>query len=87
MELDNLFDRRLLFIFISEASRFTSSIVEFDYGNELYNDAKMHLKKVLPETVFTLFVDEGAGLSPAVSVSTKLDENGENEITLTTFDD
>ena len=87
MELDNLFDRRLLFIFISEASRFASSIVEFDYGNELYNDAKMHLKKVLPETVFTLFVDEGAGLSPAVSVSTKLDENGENEFTLTTFDD
>ena len=47
----------------------------------------MHLKKVLPETTFTLFVNEGAGLLPAVSVSTKLDENGENEITLTTFDD
>ena len=87
MELDNLFDKRLLFIFISEVSRFASSIVEFNYGSELYNDAKMHLKKVLPETVFTLFVNEGAGLSPAVSVSTKLDENGENEITLTTFDD
>ena len=86
-ELHNFFDRRLLFIFISEASRFASSIVEFDYGNELYNDAKTHLKKVLPETVFTLFVDEGAGLSPAVSVSTKLDKDGENEITLTTFDD
>jgi hypothetical protein len=87
MELNNLFDRRLLFIFISEASRFASSIVEFDYGSELYNDAKMHLKKVLPETVFTLFVNEGANLLPAVSVSTQLDENGENEITLTTFDD
>lgn len=87
VELHNLFDRRLLFIFISEASRFASSIVEFDYENELYNDAKMHLKKVLPETTFTLFVNEGAGLSPAVSVSTNLDENGENEITLTTFDD
>ena len=47
----------------------------------------MHLKKVLPETTFTSFVNEGAGLSPAVSVSTNLDENGENEITLTTFDD
>ena len=87
LPLDDLFDRRLLFIFISEASRFASSIVEFDYENELYNDAKMHLKKVLPETTFTLFVNEGAGLSPAVSVSTNLDENGENEITLTTFDD
>lgn len=87
MELHNLFDRRLLFIFISEASRFASSIVEFDYGNELYNDAKMHLKKVLPETVFTLFVNEGASLSPAVSVSTKLDKDGENEIVLTTFGD
>jgi hypothetical protein len=86
-ELHNLFDRRLLFIFISEASRFASSIVEFDYGNELYNDAKMHLKKVLPETVFTLFVNERAGLLPAISVSTKLDKDGENEITLTTFDD
>ena len=87
MELHNHFDRRLLFIFISEASRFASSIVEFDYGNELYNDAKMHLKKVLPETVFTLFVNERAGLLPAISVSTKLDKDGENEITLTTFDD
>lgn len=87
MELDNLFDRRLLFIFISEASRFASSIVEFDYNNELYNDAKIHLKKVLPEITFTLFAKGEVGLLPTVSISTKLDENGENEIILTTFGD
>lgn len=87
VELHNLFDRRLLFIFISEASRFASSIVEFDYGSELYNDAKMHLKKVLPETTFTLFTKGEADLLPAVSVSTKLDKDGKNEIILTTFGD
>ena len=87
IEYEGVFDRRLLFIFIYEASRFASSIVEFDYNNELYNDAKIHLKKVLPEITFTLFAKGEVGLLPTVSVSTKLDENGENEIILTTFGD